>query len=98
MFAAPDFWSVYPMTSLPLDWSTVDHASVNTRYCELGSRPGMGATMGAAVAPALHVLPPSVEVAAITTLFLRLDSLGPLTHVTYTVPSGPMEGRASWSN
>src|SRR6266550_1113660 len=98
MLAAPVFSSVKPIRSFPLAWSTVDHASSNTRYCELGRVPGMGVSMAAAVKLGLHVFPPSVDLAAITTLFFRLDSFGPLTQVTYTVPSGPTDGRASWSN
>src|SRR6266545_8349175 len=86
------------MTSLPLAWSTVDHASVNTRYWEFGSFPGIGATIAAAVKLGLQVLPPSVDLAAMTTLFFKLVSVGPLTQVTKTEPSGPMAGRASWSN
>jgi hypothetical protein len=45
-----------------------------------------------------HVNPPSIDLSAMTTLFFRLFSFGPFVNVTYTVPSGPMLGRASWSN
>jgi hypothetical protein len=39
----------------------------------------MGATMGAAVKLELQVLPPSVDLAAMTTLLFKLVSLGLLT-------------------
>src|SRR3989442_14714400 len=58
----------------------------------------LGFGIGAAVKLWLQVLPPSVDFAMRAALPLRLFSLGPLMKLTYTAPSGPTRGVASWSN
>src|SRR5262249_19884895 len=78
--------------------STAEVTSAKTRYLELGSSPGVGLRTGATVVLALQVCPPSAEAAAMAWLPVRLFSFGELIQVSYTVPSGPILIRASWSN
>src|SRR5919201_2348991 len=74
-----------------------DQTSEKTRYRLLGSKPAIGLINGAMAWVGPKLLPASLE-AAISISLPELFAFGPERKETYTLPSGPIVARASWSN